>query len=59
MEIRVLMMTRVECGPNFLLFVLRLRETPGKNPNQEIDPTGSEPWPAALVADFKLNACMK
>ena len=29
-----------ECGPNFMIFVLRLRETPGTNLNQEIDPTG-------------------
>ena len=29
-----------ECGLNFLAFVLRLRENPGKNLNQEIDPTG-------------------
>ena len=28
------------CGPNFLTFVLRLRENSGKNLNQEIDPTG-------------------
>ena len=34
------MITGDECGPNFLTFVLRLREIPGKNLNQEIDPTG-------------------
>ena len=34
------MKTGDECDPNFLTFVLRLRENPGKNLNQEIDPTG-------------------
>ena len=33
------MITRDECGPNFVAFVLRLRENPGKNLNQETDPT--------------------
>ena len=28
------MITGDECGPNFLTFVLRLRENPGKNLNQ-------------------------
>ena len=34
------MITGDECGPNFLTFILRLRENPGKNLNQENDPTG-------------------
>ena len=34
------MITEDECDPNFLTFVLRLRENPGKNLNHEIDPTG-------------------
>ena len=34
------MITGDECGPNFLTFVLRLRENTGKNLNQEIDPIG-------------------
>ena len=29
-----------KCGLNFLTFVLQLRENPGKNLNQETDPTG-------------------
>ena len=33
------MITGDECGPNFLTYVLRLRKNPGKNLNQEIDPT--------------------
>ena len=32
------MITGDECGPNSLTFVLRLREDPGKNLNQETDP---------------------
>ena len=35
---------RVECGIYFLTFVLRLMENPGKNLNQEIDPTGDRTW---------------
>ena len=31
---------RDECGLNFLTFVLQLSENPGKNLNQEMDPTG-------------------
>ena len=34
------MITGDECGTNFLTSVLRLRENPGKNLNQEIDPNG-------------------
>ena len=34
------MITGDECGPDFLTFVLRLREKPRKNLNHEIDPTG-------------------
>ena len=34
------MITGDECSSNFLTFVLRPRENPGKNPNQEIHPTG-------------------
>ena len=34
------MITGDECGPGFLAFVLHLRENPGKNHNQETDPTG-------------------
>ena len=34
------MITEDEYGPNLLTFVLRLREYPEKNLNQEIDPTG-------------------
>ena len=34
------MITGDECGTNFLTFVLRLRENPGKKLNQEIDPSG-------------------
>ena len=30
-----------ECDPHILTFVLRLREKPRKNLNQEIDPTGN------------------
>ena len=41
------MITEDECGPNFLTFVLRLRENPGKNLNHKIDPTGIEPGTAA------------
>ena len=33
------LITGDECGPNFLVFVLRLSENPGKNLDQEIDPT--------------------
>ena len=29
-----------EYGPNFLTFVLQLRKSPGRNLNQETDPTG-------------------
>ena len=29
-----------EFDPNFLTFVLELRKNPGKNVNQETDPTG-------------------
>ena len=35
-----------KCGLNFLTFALHLRENPGKNLNQETDPTGFEPEPA-------------
>ena len=34
------MITEDEYGPNFVIFVLPLRENPGKNRNQKIDPTG-------------------
>ena len=33
------MITGEECGPNFLTFVLRLRENPGRNLNPKTDPT--------------------
>ena len=36
-----------ECDLNFLTFVLQLRETPGKNLNQEIDPVGV--WWAVIL----------
>ena len=36
-----------ECGPNFLTFVLQLRESPEKNLNQQTDPTGERTRPAA------------
>ena len=36
------------CGLNFLTFVLRLRKYPGKNLNQETDPTGIEPGTTGL-----------
>ena len=39
------MITGDEYGPNFLTFVLRLRENPGKSLNQEIDPTGDRTRP--------------
>ena len=32
------MITGEECGPNFLTFVLRLRENPGRNLNPKTDP---------------------
>ena len=34
------MITGSDCGPNILTLVLRLRENPGKNLNQEMDLTG-------------------
>ena len=34
------MLTRDKCGPNFLTFVLELKENPGENLNQDIEPTG-------------------
>ena len=40
-------LTGNECSPNFLEFVLQLNKNPGKNHNQETDPTGIEPRPAA------------
>ena len=36
-----------QCGPNFLIFDLRLREKPGKYLNQETTWPGIEPGPAA------------
>ena len=40
-----------ECGPNFLTFVLRLRENPGKNLNKEIDPTGDRTRARCIRSD--------
>ena len=41
------MKTGNECDPNFLTFVLRLRENPGKPSLRKLTRTGIEPGPAA------------
>ena len=54
-----------ECGPNFLTFVLVLRENPGKNLNQEIERTGDRTWDRCLRSNditpllqrWYLNLC--
>ena len=42
------MITGEECGPNFLKFVLRLRENPGKTSTRKLTRSGIEPGPASL-----------
>ena len=41
------MITVDECGPNFLKFVLRLRENPGKTSTRKLTRPWMEPGPAA------------
>ena len=41
------MITGDECDPNFLTFVLRLRENPGKISTRKLTRSGIEPGPAA------------
>ena len=38
--------------PNYPDICLTVEEKSWKNVNQEIDPTGYEPWPAAMVYSF-------
>ena len=56
---------RDECGPNILIFVLRLRDNPGKTSSRKLTRPGIEPGPAAwevtmLPVDHsggQLHAC--
>ena len=43
------MITVDECGPNFLIFVLRLREIPGKPSTRKLTRPGIERGPAAIL----------
>ena len=47
MMMMMLMITGDECSPNFLAFVLRLRENPGKISTRKLTRPGIEPESAA------------
>ena len=42
-----------KCGLNFLTFVLKLRKNPGKNFNQETNPTGNQTQDRTMRIHFE------